>query len=429
VGAGIALLVTSQWLHAPSVEYLIPLLVATAATAAVALRVTGAPRRWAIGSTVGLIAVAAIASASERGLWRTSHAWETTRREASSRGLSALQRALDDATADATRAAAAGLDVQGDRTEAFDQLATITRPLRDGGVVVFQGDSAYAWAGDFRAPIDHVHDSTTIVATPFYLALQVSQRRGKTKAIVAVLLDAAPPGDRFVSTLAQPIADRAGLREFKFLPPIDIGGGAEVLRYTSHGLRLFNVAAVPLTEGEVAQRIAEMARARAGIAFVIALVCFVIGVWRATRIMAERGAALAVALACVALVPLNQYSNLGRLFDPSVYFMARGGPLTGNAAALATTSAIVLLGVLAVFRRGGRRTSRWAAIITRDSGRFCSATWLAGFRRRCAVSTRRCGSCGKCRSFSPPCPSFSRARPRARSFSARGVERRPGSRR
>src|SRR5690349_11446558 len=80
--------------------------------------------------------------------------------------------------------------------------------------------------------------------------------------------------------------------------------------------------------------------------------------------MAERGAALAAALACVALVPLNQYSNLGRLFDPSVYFMARGGPLTGNAAALATTSAIVLLGVLAVFRRGGGRMSRWAAIVT-----------------------------------------------------------------
>ena len=63
-------------------------------------------------------------------------------------------------------------------------------------------------------------------------------------------------------------------------------------------------------------------------------------------------------------MPLNQYSNLGRLFDPAVYFMSRGGPLTGNAAALAMTSAVVLLGVLAVFRRGRRRTSRWAAVVT-----------------------------------------------------------------
>ena len=92
--------------------------------------------------------------------------------------------------------------------------------------------------------------------------------------------------------------------------------------------------------------------------------CFVIGVWRATKTNPRRAAALAVGLACVGLVPLNQYSNSSRLFDPAVYFMARGGPLTGNAAALAMTSAVVLLGVLAVFRRGGRRTSRWAAVVT-----------------------------------------------------------------
>src|SRR5690242_3704386 len=209
VAAGIALLATSQWLHAPSVEYLIPLLVATAATAAVALRVTGAPRRWAIGSALGLAVVAAIGSAADRSLWRTSHDWETTRREASSRGLAALERALDDATATATRAAAAALDVGDDRADAFDQLASIAQPLHDGGVAVFRGDTAFAWAGDFRAPIDHAHDSTTIVATPFYLALQVTRRRGAAKAVAAVLLDAAPPGDRFAGTLAQPIADGA----------------------------------------------------------------------------------------------------------------------------------------------------------------------------------------------------------------------------
>jgi signal transduction histidine kinase len=364
IAAGLALLTASQWLHAPSVEYLIPLLVATVATVVAAVPVRGAPRRWVLVSSLGLVAVAGISSVSQRELWTTAHDWDATRREASRRGLDALRRALDDATQSAARRARAALDVSADRTSAFSELDAIARGFDDGGVIVYRADSAFAWAGDFRAPIDQVHDSTTIVATPFYLALQVMQRRGDVRAVVAVLLDAAPPADRFVATLAQPVADAAGLKEFKFLPSSDSGVGPDVLRYAVGGTRLFDVSAVPLTEGEVAQRIAEVARARAGVAFVVALVCFVIGVWRATRVTSRRAATLAVGLACVALVPLNQYSNLGRLFDPSVYFMARGGPLTGNAAALATTSAIVLLGVLAVFRRGGRRTSRWAAIVT-----------------------------------------------------------------
>ena len=36
---------------------------------------------------------------------------------------------------------------------------------------------------------------------------------------------------------------------------------------------------------------------------------------------------------------MSQYSNITRLFDPGVYFTLRGGPLTGNAGALAATSA------------------------------------------------------------------------------------------
>ena len=35
------------------------------------------------------------------------------------------------------------------------------------------GDSAFAWAGVIRAPIDQVREGITVVATPFYLALQV----------------------------------------------------------------------------------------------------------------------------------------------------------------------------------------------------------------------------------------------------------------
>ena len=52
-----------------------------------------------------------------------------------------------------------------------------------------------------------------------------------------------------------------------------------------------------------------------------------------------------------------------------------------------------LLGVLAVFRRGGRRASRWAAVVTiarssPASVRSCCAIWRAAYTRRCAASTR-----------------------------------------
>ncbi|HEV8447432.1 MAG TPA: ATP-binding protein [Gemmatimonadaceae bacterium] len=362
--AGLSLLTASQWLHAPSVEYLVPLIVATAVTVVTSMRIRGPARRWALAAFWALIAVVLISIAAQRELWTIAHDWDAARSDESSRGLTALQHALDDATRDAGRRASEALAVSAERDVAFDQMRRIARGLDDGGVILYRGDTAFAWSGDFRAPIDQVQEGTTIVATPFYLALQVTQRRGYDRAAVAILLDAAPPADRFVSTFAQPIADRAGLKEFKFLQPSDTAVSPDLLRYVTGHLRLFDVAAVTLTQGEVAQRIQEVARARAGIALAIALVCFVIGVWRATKTNSRRAAALAVGLACVGLVPLNQYSNLSRLFDPSVYFMARGGPLTGNAAALAMTGAIVLLGVLAVFRRRGRRMSRWAAVVT-----------------------------------------------------------------
>ena len=154
--------------------------------------------------------------------------------------------------------------------------------------------------------------------------------------------------------------------------------------------RLFDVRAAPLVQGEVAQRDhrSDFARAPAS-AFLLALGCFVIGVWRGTRTLSQRVAALAIGLACTALVPLNQYSNLTRLFDPAVYFTPRGGPLTGNAGALATTSALVLLGVLAVFRRQSQRASRWAAVVDGAARRRPRAVSAARARARRSGSAAR----------------------------------------
>jgi signal transduction histidine kinase len=253
------------------------------------------------------------------------------------------------------------LDSGADRLHAFARLDDLTGQRPSQGVVLYTRDSAFAWAGALHAPVDPLREGTSLTATPFYLALQVTTRRGDMQAVAVTLIDAAPPGDRLAGTLAKPIAADAGLARFAFSPPADSDTGPDVLRYAIGGRRVFDVRAVPLMQGEVLQHITETVRARAGLVFLLALACFIIGVWRGTRFMSQRAAALAVGLACTALVPLSQYSNLTRLFDPSVYFTAEGGPLTGNAGALAATSALVLLGVLGVYRRHVNRLSPWTA--------------------------------------------------------------------
>jgi len=323
------------------------------------------PQRWWAFTCSALLSIAtALTVPAQRELWRVQHEWSDWRRAAAVRGLDVLRHAIDDAVGRSANAAVEAEKASKDRAQAFDDIAPLAAARDERAVVVFHGNEPFAWAGVVRAPIDLTHEGLSVVATPFYLSLQVMDRRGDENVAALALLDAAPPADRLSSPIARRVAKETGLGGFTFAPPTDSSRSAEVLHYGSRGQRLFDVRASALAQGEVAQRIVETVRARAGIAFALALVCFIIGVWRGTRMLSQRLAALGVGLACTALVPLNQYSNLTRLFDPSVYFTLKGGPLTGNAGALATTGAIVLLGVLAVFRRRMRRASRWTAIIT-----------------------------------------------------------------
>ncbi len=364
VAAGAALLAASQWLHAPSVEYLIPLIVATVLALGTIWLVRGPQRWWAVACGTLLAVATGLATDAQRNLWLVSHRWDDWQRGAAVHGLVELNRAIDDAVVRSAIAASQALGVSHDRARAFDELAPLVAKHDELGVVLYNADSAFAWAGVIRAPIDQVREGLTVVATPFYLAVQIVQGRGDVRAAAIALLDAEPPADRLSAPLTRRIAEATGLSGFSFAPPTDSSTSPEVLRYAVRGQRLFDVRADPSAQGTVAQRIAETVRARAGVVFALALAFFIIGVWRGTRTLAERLAALAVALACTALVPLNQYSNLTRLFDPAVYFTPQGGPLTGNAGALATTGAIALLGVLAVFRRRATRVPPWATVAT-----------------------------------------------------------------
>ena len=364
ISAGAALLAASQWLHAPSVDYLVPMIIATVAAIISATLVRGGPRWWAAGAAAALAVATGLAIPAQRDLWRVDHSWDDWRRAASVKSLDLLRRRLDDAVHSSTLAAEGALQSSGDRARAFDQLSRLTDKKVEQAVILYRGGAAFAWAGTTRVATDLSHDGPSVIATPFYLGLQYVEHRGDAHVAVITLLGAVPPGDRLASPLANRIAAETGMSEFSFEPPGDSAAGPGLLQYRSGDRRLFDVRANPLAQGSVSQRIQETVRARAGLAFVVALVCFIIGVWRGTRSLSRRVAALAVGLACTALVPLNQYSNLTRLFDPALYFTPKGGPLTGNAGALATTSAIVLLGILAVFRRRSSPISRRVGIAT-----------------------------------------------------------------
>jgi signal transduction histidine kinase/ABC-type multidrug transport system fused ATPase/permease subunit len=125
---------------------------------------------------------------------------------------------------------------------------------------------------------------------------------------------------------------------------------------------LFAVQAELLTQGEVELRLLERARLLVGLLLAGALACFIVAAWRSRRGLRWRTALVAVGLACVALTPLSAFSNYSRLFDPGLYFTPLGGPLTANAAALALTSALVLLLLLAAVRRQARVPDRRLAV-------------------------------------------------------------------
>ncbi len=359
-----ALLSGSQWLHAPGVEYLVGWLVATAAALVAAARMRGAQRWWALLNTLLLAVALGVAVPAQRTLFRVRHDWDAWRREASIRGLASFKNALDATARESQVAMRAALAAPADRTKAFDVLAPLAVARAERGVVLFRGDSAFAWSGTVRPSIDPVHDGPVVIGTPFYLGLQFGMRRADgSRAVVVSLLDAAPPADKLSSPLVARVADDAGLRGFYFDSPGDSSSSPDVLRYAVGSQRLFDVHANPLGQGQVDQRVSERARARSGAAFALALLCFIIGVWRGARGLYPRIVALAVGVVCTALVPLNQFSNLTRFFDPSVFFTPKGGPLTANAGALTTTAALALLGVLAVSRRKAR-VSRAGAIAT-----------------------------------------------------------------
>ena len=357
----IAVLAASAWLRTPSVRYLA---IGGAATIASIVMVwgheRGSPWKWA--AIAALAAANAIAIPAQLDLRRIMRDWETWQNQTGDRALASMVGAVDRAILDAQAAVNAALAVPSQPAAAFAALEPYGRGEFDRGVVLFENGLPYAWAGQGRASIGAPSEGIVLVSTPIYDELRVTRTQGTRRATAFALLDAVSPGDSIARPLARIIASRSGVSRID-VQPFSGTAPADGRVYAVEGRALAYLTSELRSQGEVAFARREHARINVSALLAIALVALIVAAWRQSRALVPRLGVLAIALLCTAIVPVNQYSNASRLFDPTVYFAPIGRQLTANAGALLITSALVLLGVIAIVRSRRRAASRlWTTI-------------------------------------------------------------------
>lgn len=357
VAVMLATLAVSAWLRTPRVQYLA---LGGAATIAAAWLVSRRERRspwmWAVVASLGIAHLVAIPAQID--LWRIATGWEAWQRSASARAQEAMTRALDAALVDAQASVNLALNAPVARRLAFETLAGLPARAYDRGVVLFENGRPVAWSGNIRIPLGDTASGLHLAATPIYLELRVTRsERGRT-AMAAVLLDAVSPGDSLARPLARVVSEGESARQI-FITPAQSAPAAGERPYSVDGRPLLDIGHRLPSQGEVTFARRERARINVSAILAVALCALIIAVWRESRDLGPRLLVLGLGLACTAIVPVNQYSNASRLFDPTAYFAPLGRQLTANAGALLITSALALLGVIAIVRTRRRAPSRW----------------------------------------------------------------------
>jgi signal transduction histidine kinase len=357
----VAVLAASAWLRSPSVEYLAAGAAATvAAIAALSRRARRSPWQWA---SVGALATAnAIAIPAQVDLRRITSDWDQWQQETGDRALTSMFGALDRAIADARSAVTAALSAPPTAQAAFAALAPFGGGEYDRGVVLLDSGRAVAWSGQGRAPIGASSDGIELVSTVIYDELRVSGSSGTRRATAFALVDAISPGDSIARPLSRLVADRSGVARIDVVSASE-PGIPNSRQYLVDGKPLLQIVYELPSQGEVHFAREQSARISVSAILAIALIALIVAAWRESRGIVPRLAVLAIALVCTAIVPVSQYSNASRLFDPAVYFAPIGRQLTANAGALLITSALILLGVIAIVRSRRRAASRlWTTI-------------------------------------------------------------------
>ena len=361
-----ALLAAAAWLRGAQVEYLAAAGLATAVSLAAALRArddgSRRQRHWQLAgsllaaATILLLAVAHGQIATARDDWRRHES-------ALLRGTATrLQRELERIASELRATARDAVAIPSARDAAFAALADRAAGAGERGVVVYDGAVPVAWSGMVRVETDTLRAPLGVTRTAFYTVLHAVARANGRRAVATALLHARPPASNIARPLDALIVESAGVRGFDFDRGVAPDPRPHARLALADGGPPLVARVLPVSRDEHVLHLLERARVRGSVALGLALAAFVAALWRARRRLRIRLAALAVALLCVGIVPLNTLSNTSRLFDPALYFAPLGGPFTGSAAALGLTGAILLLGLLAVLRSSARAYRRWPAL-------------------------------------------------------------------
>ncbi|HEX5439161.1 MAG TPA: ATP-binding protein [Gemmatimonadaceae bacterium] len=359
LAAAIALLSGAQWLRAWEVRYLVVAAGATVAATATSMLLPRAARRWALASGAAAAVFCVLAASAQRTLSRIAGDWPAYRAHELADGNSALAADLNRTARTLRSAATQALDAPADPAAAFTALARLVPRHAAWGVVLYRAGMPVAWAGHIvtsgAAPDSDARAAPLSAGfTPFYLTLSSATSRGGDRAVATAVVHARSPAEHFAMGLANRVATRVGLRDFRFASAGARDSLAGSFAFAVGADTLFRAQPVPLGAAETALLVESRARYHGGVAIAVALLLFLIAAWRRDSAPGWPVAPLAVVLLVLALVPLNAFSGATVLFDPTVYFASLGGAFSASAGALMLTGAVVLLALLMLLRARAR---------------------------------------------------------------------------
>ncbi len=359
VAATATVLSAALWLRAPANATLVVCALTTALS--IGLTLAG-PRAWnRIGFALSAAIFVVLVATAERSRAAFAVNPIAARTAVAARGTAGIAQALEVETAALQRLAVQALDAHADPTRAFADLDKLRGTSASRSVVLIRGDVPFAWSGRLMTPLDSLVGPVGVTSTPFYVTIYAIAGRGGDRAVAEVLVHADRPGDVLASALDDALAIKYGVAGFIYDSPLFAERDTLTVVRAAGG-PVMGVRAIAPPGELLAEAARGRGRSRGGIALAIAALFFLAATWRDRGGGGRRLAALSVALAAVALVPLARFSNASALFDPTYFYVASGGPFTGSVGALALTTSLVLLGMLAALRARVGTKSRAQAI-------------------------------------------------------------------
>ncbi len=362
-GAAVFTVGATWWLRDPA----LPLVVALAATllllASRLLRQRGvAPGRRLAFTLAGLAFVAAAGAYHLRSS-KLERDGARLRVETARAAAAALARTVEAEGRQLKQIAEAALSAPVERDDAFSALAGLVPEQGARAVVLARSGRPEAWSGRLLVSLDSLPGRSGLVASSFYLVAYVVAERGPLVAVATSVIHAEPPADALTPSLAATVAAERGVEGFSYAAPEAASSvdDAAVLALDAEPLLAVRASA-PSVEA-MQDRLWESTLPWTAATLATMVLCLLALAWRRDLGLRPRFLALAAALAVPSLLPLSLLSNLSSWFDPTFYLVRSGGRYTANAAALAITSALLLLALLTLRRARPRLMTRAQGIL------------------------------------------------------------------